>query len=96
MREEFDREKLLHGIMIACAKRPVSASRIERLVGEIESTLQQMGRPEVSSRIVGDMVIAGMKEMDLIAYIRYAIVYLGLDDLEAIQREIDRLLEKKN
>jgi transcriptional repressor NrdR len=52
-----------------------------------------MGRAEVSSRVVGDMVIAGIKELDQIAYIRYAIVYLGLDDLQAIRREIDRLLE---
>lgn len=92
-REEFDREKLLKGIRIACAKRPVSASDIDRLVGEIESTLQSMSRSEVSARIVGDMVIAGLKKLDLIAYIRYAIVYLGLDDLSSIRGEIDRLLE---
>ena len=92
-REEFDRDKLIRGIRISCAKRPVSAADIERLVGEIEATLQAMGRSEVSSRVVGDMVIAGLKGMDLIAYIRYAIVYLGLDDLKAIRGEIDRLLE---
>lgn len=92
-REEFDREKLIQGIRIACAKRPVSAADIDRLVGEIESTLQSMGRSEVSSRVVGDMVIAGLKKLDLIAYIRYAIVYLGLDDLTSIRSEIDRLLD---
>jgi len=92
-REEFDREKLLRGIRIACAKRPVSAAEIEHLIGEIESSLQQMGRAEVSSRIVGDMVIAGLKKLDQIAYIRYAIVYLHLDDLQSIRKEIDRLLE---
>jgi transcriptional repressor NrdR len=92
-REEFDREKLIRGIRISCAKRPVSAADIERLVGEVEATLQSMGRSEVSSRVIGDMVIAGLKELDLIAYIRYAIVYLGLDDLHAIRKEIDRLLE---
>ncbi|GIV64922.1 MAG: transcriptional repressor NrdR [Bellilinea sp.] len=92
-REEFDREKLMRGIRIACAKRPVSAAEIERLVGEIESSLQQMGRAEVSSRVVGDMVIAGLKELDQLAYIRYAIVYLNLNDLHAIRQEIDRLLE---
>ena len=92
-REEFDREKLIRGIRISCAKRPVSAADIERLVGEIESTLQSLGRSEVSSRVVGDMVIAGLKELDHIAYTRYAIVYLGLDDLRAIREEIDRLLE---
>jgi transcriptional repressor NrdR len=92
-REEFDREKLTRGIRIACAKRPVSAAEIDRLIGEIESALQQMGRAEVSSRVVGDMVIAGLKKLDQIAYIRYAIVYLHLDDLQAIRTEIDRLLE---
>lgn len=92
-REEFDREKLIRGIRICCAKRPVSAADIDRLVGEIEATLQAMGRAEVSSRVVGDMVITGLKNLDQIAYIRYAIVYLGLDDLGAIRQEIDRLLE---
>jgi len=92
-REEFDRDKLIRGIRISCAKRPVSATDTERLVGEIESTLQAMGRAEVSSRVVGDMVITGLKELDHIAYIRYAIVYLGLDDLRSIRTEIDRLLE---
>jgi transcriptional repressor NrdR len=92
-REEFDREKLIRGIRISCAKRPVSAADIERLVGEIEAKLQSMGRAEVSSRVVGDMVITGLKDLDQIAYIRYAIVYLGLDDLRSIRGEIDRLLE---
>ena len=92
-REEFDREKLVRGIRIACVKRPVSAADIQRLSGEIEAALQAMGRAEVSSRVVGDMVIAGLKELDYIAYIRYAIVYLGLDDLTSIRSEIDRLLE---
>jgi transcriptional repressor NrdR len=92
-RESFDRDKLIRGIRIACAKRPVSAADIERQVGEIEAKLQAMGRAEVSSRIVGDMVIEGLKKLDQIAYIRYAIVYLGLDDLQAIRNEIDRLLE---
>ena len=92
-REEFDRDKLLSGIRISCAKRPVSAAEIERLAGEIESTLQAMGRSEVSSRVVGDMAIAGLKELDQVAYIRYAIVYLGLDDLRSIRDEIDHLLD---
>ena len=59
VREEFDREKLLQGIRLSCTKRPVSAAEINHLVGEIETKLQKMGREEVSSRIVGDMVIEG-------------------------------------
>jgi transcriptional repressor NrdR len=92
-REEFDREKLHRGIRIACVKRPVTAGEIDNLVSEIEISLQKMGRTELSSRVVGDMAITGLKELDLIAYIRYAIVYLRLDDLNAIRNEIDRLLE---
>jgi transcriptional repressor NrdR len=92
-REEFDREKLARGIRIACAKRPVSAADIERLIGGVEAELQKRSKAEVSSRIVGDLVIAGLKQLDQIAYIRYAIVYLGLDDLHALRNEIDQLLE---
>lgn len=91
-RVEFDREKLARGIRIACAKRPVSAANIERLVSAVEVRLQNMGRAEVSSRVVGDLVIAGLKELDHIAYIRYAIVYLRLDDLHTLRDEIDQLL----
>lgn len=93
-REEFSRDKLASGIRVACAKRPVAAADIERMVGEIEAELQQMGKAEVSSRSVGDRVIRKLKELDEVAYIRYAIVYLRLDDLESIQDEIDRLLEE--
>ena len=94
-REEFDREKLARGIRISCAKRPVSAADIERMIGQVETQLQKLGKAEVSSRIVGDLVMATLKEVDQIAYIRYAIVYLGLDDLQSIRTEIDQLLDDK-
>ena len=92
IREEFSREKLMAGIRVACAKRPVAAIDIERLVGEIEAELQQMGKSEVPSRLVGDRVIKQLKSLDQVAYIRYAIVYLRLDDLESVRDEIDHLL----
>jgi transcriptional repressor NrdR len=92
-REPFEREKLLRGLRLACVKRPVSAAELDRLVGEIEATLQKMGKAEVSSGVIGDMAIAGLKELDHIAYIRFALVYLGLDDLEAIRKELDKLME---
>ncbi|MCO5183534.1 MAG: transcriptional regulator NrdR [Anaerolineae bacterium] len=91
-REAFSHDKLEAGLRVACAKRPISAADIERIIGEIESELQQLGKAEVSSRLVGDRAIAKLKELDEVAYIRYAIVYLRLDDLEAIQGEINRLL----
>jgi transcriptional repressor NrdR len=92
-REEFDREKMARGIRISCAKRPVSAADIERMIGQVESQLQKLGKAEVSSRVVGDLVMKILKEVDQIAYIRYAIVYLGLDDLQSIRTEIDQLLK---
>jgi transcriptional repressor NrdR len=91
-REEFSVEKLMAGIRVACAKRPVPAVEIERLISDIEAELRQMGKAEVPSRLVGDRVIRRLKDIDQIAYIRYAIVYLRLDDLESIRNEIDRLL----
>jgi len=93
-REEFDREKLARGIRISCAKRPVSAADIERLIGTVEADLQKMGKSEISSRVVGDRVMNYLKELDQIAYIRYAIVYLRLDDLQSLRSEIDQLLEQ--
>lgn len=93
-REEFSRDKLKQGIRVACAKRPVAAADIERMVGEIEAELQQLGRSEVPSRLVGDKVIKKLKEIDEVAYIRYAIVYLRLGDLESVRDEIDQLLEE--
>ncbi|PJF40574.1 MAG: transcriptional repressor NrdR [Phototrophicales bacterium] len=94
-RQEYSREKLLRGIRIACAKRPVAAIDIDRLVDNIEYQLLHLNKLEVPSRIVGDMVIMGLKELDAIAYIRYAIVYLGLDSLESVRDEIDHLLEEE-
>lgn len=94
-REEFDRDKLKRGIWNACAKRPIPAARIDQLVSRIETYLQSLGKPEVPSHIVGDMVIQGLKELDPIAYIRYAIVYLKLDSLDSVRGEIDKLLAEQ-
>lgn len=95
-REEFDRDKLLSGLRTACARRPVSADDLERLVDRVESHIRQMGRTEVPSRIIGDLVIEELKTLDPVSYIRYAIVYLGLEDLEAVRAEIDRLLGERD
>ncbi len=95
-REAFDRDKLIRGIQISCAKRPISAAAIQGMVDRIETHLQHLGRDEVSSRVVGDMVIDGLKTIDPIAYIRYAIVYLGLDNLTSVRDIIDGLLAEKN
>jgi len=93
-REEFSREKLLSGLKVACTKRPISAADIERIAGEVEAELQMLGKAEVRSRVVGDKVTAKLKELDEVAYIRFAIVYLRLGDLESIRNEIDRLFNE--
>ncbi len=94
-REEFNHEKLLSGLRTACARRPVSADDLERLVDRVESQIRQMGRTEISSRVIGDLTIEELKALDPVSYIRYAIVYLGLEDLEAVRAEIDRLLGER-
>jgi len=94
-REEFNREKLLSGLRTACARRPVSADDLERLVDRVEAHIRQMGKTEVPSRVIGDLTIEELKALDPVSYIRYAIVYLGLEDLEAVRAEIDRLLGER-
>ncbi|MCJ7548620.1 MAG: transcriptional regulator NrdR [Anaerolineae bacterium] len=90
-REEFDPEKLKSGLRTACARRPVSAAAIERIVDRVEYAIRQTGRTEVASRLIGDIAIEELRKLDEVAYIRYAIVYLGLKDLESIRAEIDQL-----
>jgi len=90
-REEFDPEKLKSGLRIACARRPISAAAIERIVERVEYAIRQTGRTEVASRLIGDIAIEELRKLDEVAYIRYAIVYLGLKDLESIRAEIDQL-----
>jgi transcriptional repressor NrdR len=70
----------------------VATESLEGLVDRVEASLREMARAEVNSKVVGDMVIDGLKELDKVAYIRFAIVYLELEDLEAVRAEIDRLM----
>lgn len=95
-REEFDREKILSGLRIACARRPIPAERLESITDRVEYAIRQTGRAEVSSQMIGDMVVDELRQIDEVAYIRYAIVYLGLSDLEAIRREIDALRAQRD
>ena len=75
-REPFDRQKLIHGIKLACNKRPVSGKKIEAIVDEIEARLQELSKSEVTSKFIGEMVMEKLKEVDEVAYVRFASVYL--------------------
>lgn len=91
-REAFDREKVVSGLRVACARRPVSAGDLERVADRVESHIRQLGKTEVSSRAIGDLVVEELKTVDPVSYVRYAIVYLGLEDLDAVRAEVNRLL----
>lgn len=92
-REPFDRQKLMHGIVTACAKRPISQAAIEDMVDTIEEELAAMGRAEVKSTVVGGLALEHLKKLDPMAYIRFAIVYLNLTDLQGLQGHISRMLQ---
>ncbi|MCA9871012.1 MAG: transcriptional repressor NrdR [Anaerolineae bacterium] len=91
-REPYDRQKLMHGILTACAKRPIPQSAIETVVDSIEEDLAALGRTEVKSTYVGSLVLEHLKQLDPMAYIRFAMVYLQMSDLEALQQHIGRIL----
>jgi transcriptional repressor NrdR len=94
-REEFDPDKLMSGLRIACARRPISAENLDRIVERVEYAIRQTGRVEVPSHQIGDLVIEELRQLDEVAYIRYAIVYMGLKDLESIRAEIDELRSQR-
>ncbi len=89
--EEFDREKLIRSLRIACAKRPVSASAIERLADEIEDDLSARAGLEIPSASVGEMVMDGLKPLDRVAYVRFASVYRNFQDIDEFQHCVDDL-----
>ena len=95
-REEYDRRKLLTGLQIACAKRPVSATTLEELVDDVEAELFRRGSNEVASTVVGELVLSRLKEIDQVAYVRFASVYLNFIDLTEMGTAIAGLLERQS
>lgn len=91
-RETFDRAKVLNGIIRACEKRPVSMDRMESIVGEIERKLTNMMEKEVSSSYIGEIVMESLKELDEVAYVRFASVYRQFKDVNTFVAEIEKLL----
>jgi transcriptional repressor NrdR len=94
-REPFDRDKILGGIQIACAKRPIETEAIEELVSGIEAELYHRGNREVTSREIGEMVMRNLRQLDEVAYIRFATIYRKFADVEDLADEIESLLERR-
>ncbi len=90
-REEFQREKLLYGLRVATRKRPLPANAVEAIVDEVEQRLMAAGRPEIPSRVIGEMVISHLKTLDPIAYIRFASVYRQFVSVDDMLNELDQL-----
>jgi transcriptional repressor NrdR len=92
-REPFDRQKLQRGIELACNKRPISTKKIESVVDEIEEKLQNLSKTEITSKEVGQEVMRRLKELDEVAYVRFASVYHKFKDINEFMDELKGLLK---
>ncbi|WP_263408734.1 transcriptional regulator NrdR [Terriglobus tenax] len=91
-REKFDRQKVLSGILRACEKRPVPAAKLERIVDETEAYVVDSPERERSTAEVGALIMARLKELDTVAYIRFASVYRDFTDVREFKEELEQLL----
>ena len=94
-REPFDREKILRGMVRASEKRPVSIADIETAVSEIEQIVQNSLDREVSTDKIGELVMDRLKQLDEVAYVRFASVYRQFKDINSFMRELNKILEEK-
>ena len=92
-REEFSREKMIAGLRLACAKRPVTARAIERIVDEIEAEFHQNGSGEVSSDVLGTAIMDRLRDLDRVAYIRFASVHRNFQEIESFEKAVRDLLD---
>ena len=95
-RETFDRNKLLGGRLRACEKRPVSLDTLERAVDEIQNTLQNSLDREIPSTVIGKLAMDKLKNIDEVAYVRFASVYRQFKDINTFMEELSRMIEKKS
>ncbi len=91
-REPFDRQKLLQGIQIAATKRPISRKTIEGIVDHIQEQALNSGKVEIPSAVIGQLVLDQLAQIDQVAYIRFASVYLDIHDLNELRVEMDRIM----
>ena len=91
-REAYDRSKIETGVLRACHKRPVSTDRIEDLVDEVEADILNRGYKDISSRVVGELVMNKLKDLDAVAYVRFASVYREFKDINTFMDELKKVL----
>ena len=94
-RQPFDSQKLLRGMMKACEKRPIQISQLEEIVEEIESLLQERPDKEIGVAEIGQLVMDRLKELDKVAYVRFASVYREFGDVAEFRRELEDLMKEK-
>jgi transcriptional repressor NrdR len=95
-REPFNEDKMLSGLTRALEKRPVSMEQIELAVNKLKSQMRATGEREITSGMLGDLIMAQLKELDKVAYLRFASVYLSFEDISEFADEITRLGKEKN
>jgi transcriptional repressor NrdR len=93
-REPYEREKMMGGLRIACRKRPISEETLVRVADSIEAEMQESGEREISSRELGNMVMRRLRDLDSVAYIRFASVYRRFEDLEEFVHELSQLKDE--
>ncbi|MBQ3390679.1 MAG: transcriptional repressor NrdR [Firmicutes bacterium] len=93
-REVFDRSKIMNGIIKACEKRPVSVDDIEAIVTDIERGLNNMMEKEIKSQFIGEVIMEHLRELDEVAYVRFASVYRQFKDVNTFISEIEKLVNK--
>jgi transcriptional repressor NrdR len=93
-REPYDREKIVSGVRTACYRRPVAVARIEQLVNDVETAIMSTDEQEISSKVIGDEVMRHLRELDEVAYIRFASVYRSFADIGKLREAVDELLEQ--
>ena len=94
-RQSFDKVKLINGMVRACEKRPVSLNQLEQIADEIEQDLQSGLEREISTVIIGEMVMSRLKDVDEVAYVRFASVYRSFKDINTFMDELAKLLSDK-
>ena len=94
-REPFDKRKILMGILKSCEKRPVSINQIEDLTNEVEKQVYNTMQQEVESSFIGEIVMQKLKELDDVAYVRFASVYRQFKDINSFVEELQKLLHEK-